>query len=144
LVFGRRIRVGEHAEVGGRSGRVVAVGLIDVRLRDRDGCEVRVPHLLILVHPTRILGVRPRVAVDIVVAPDSAPAHVRQVLLDAVANFGESPSVELTGLDSDAATYRVVLSVVPELGTSQVRISIAEALSEAGIALGRSAGRHTA
>jgi small-conductance mechanosensitive channel len=144
VVFGRRIRVGEHAEVGGRSGRVVAVGLIDVRLRDRDGCEVRVPHLLTLVHPTRVLGVRPRVAVDIVVAPDSAPAHVRQVLLDAVSNFGESPSVELTGLDADAAAYRVTLSVVPELGTGQLRISIAEALREAGIALGRSAGRHTA
>jgi small-conductance mechanosensitive channel len=144
VVFGRRIRVGEHAEVGGRSGRVVAVGLIDVRLRDRDGCEVRVPHLLTLVRPTRVLGVRPRVAVEVIVAPDSAPAHVRQVLLDAVATLGESPNVELTGLDADAAAYRVVLSIVPELGTSQIRISIAEALAEAGIALGRSTGRQPA
>jgi small-conductance mechanosensitive channel len=144
VVFGRRIRVGEHTEVGGRSGRVVAVGLIDVRLRDRDGCEVRVPHLLTLVHPTRMLGVRPRIAVEVVVAPDSAPAHVRQVLLDAVANVGESPSVELTRLDAAAADYRVTLSVVPEIGPSQVRIALAEALAEAGIALGRSAGRHSA
>ncbi|HVW24859.1 MAG TPA: mechanosensitive ion channel family protein [Polyangiaceae bacterium] len=141
VVFGRRIRVGEHAELGGCSGRVVAVGLVDVRLRDRDGCEVRVPHLLTLVRPTRVLGVRPRVAVELVVAPDSAPAHVRQVLLDAVAALGESPSVELAAIDADAASYRVTLSVVPELGASQIRITLAEALVEAGIALGRSAGR---
>ena len=141
VVFGRRIRVGEHAEIGGRSGRVVAVGLIDVRLRDRDGCEVRVPHLLSLVHPTRVLGVRPRITVDVVVAPGAAPAYVRQVLLDAVATLGESPSVDLTQIDADAASYRVTLSVVPELGPGQVRLSLVEALSEAGIALGRAAGR---
>ncbi|HEX4339056.1 MAG TPA: mechanosensitive ion channel domain-containing protein [Polyangiaceae bacterium] len=141
IVFGRRIRVGEHAEIGGRTGRVVAVGLIDVKMRDRDGCEVRVPHLLALVHPTRVLGVRPRISVEIVVAPDSAPAHVRQVLLDAVSTMGESPAVELTNLDADAASYRVTLSVVPELGAGQVRVSIAEALHEAGIAFGRSSGR---
>ncbi|HEX3597166.1 MAG TPA: mechanosensitive ion channel family protein [Polyangiaceae bacterium] len=140
-VFGRRIRVGEHAEIGGRAGRVIAVGLIDVRLRDRDGCEVRVPHLLELVHPTRVLGVRPRIALDVLVTSDSAPAHVRQVLLDAVTMMGESPAVELTNIDADAASYRVTLSVVPELGAGQVRVSIAEALHDAGIALGRAHGR---
>src|SRR5262249_19256208 len=50
VVFGRRIRVGEYAEIAGRNGRVQAIGLVDVRLRDPDGCEVRVPHLLALVH----------------------------------------------------------------------------------------------
>ena len=141
MVFGRRIRVGEHAEIGGRTGRVLAVGLIDVRLRDRDGCEVRVPHLLALVHPTRVLGVRPRIAVEVVVTPDSAPAHVRQVLLDAVSVMGESPAVEMTGIDADAASYRIALSVVPELGIGQVRVAIAEALTDAGIAFGRAHGR---
>jgi small-conductance mechanosensitive channel len=143
-VFGRRIRSGEYAEIGGRSGRVVAVGLIDVRLRDRDGCDVRVPHLLTLVHPTRILGVRPRVAVEVVVAPDSAPAHVRQVLIDAVSSLGEAAAVELTGIDADAAFYRVVVSVVPELGAGQIRIAMAEALHDAGIGLGRGAARVSA
>jgi len=141
MVFGRRIRPGEYAEVGGRTGRVLAVGLIDVRLRDRDGCEVRVPHLLSLVHPTRILGVRPRVAVEVTVSPDSAPAHVRQVLIDAVSVLGEAAAVELTAMDADAACYRVVVSIVPELGAGQVRIAIAEALHDAGIALGRAAVR---
>jgi small-conductance mechanosensitive channel len=140
-VFGRRIRAGEHAEIGGRTGRIIAVGLIDVRLRDRDGCEVRIPHLLSLVHPTRLLGMRPRVVVDVAVVPDSAPAHVRQVLLDAVSALGESAVVELTGIDADAACYRVVVSIVPELGAGQLRIAMAEALHDAGIGLGRSPAR---
>ena len=143
-IFGRRIRPGEYAEIGGRTGRVLAVGLIDVRLRDRDGCEVRVPHLLSLVHPTRILGVRPRVAVEVTVAPDSAPAHVRQVLIDAVAALGEAAAVELTGIDADAAYYRVVVSIVPELGAGQVRIAIVEALHDAGIGLGRNTAKASA
>jgi small-conductance mechanosensitive channel len=141
IVFGRRIRVGEYAEVGGRGGRVLAVGLVDVRLRDRDGCEVRVPHLLALVHPTRILGVRPRVGIDLAVGPEAAPAHVRQVLVDAAAALGESATVELASIDADASVYRVTLSIVPELGTGQIRIALAEALSEAGIALGRTPAR---
>lgn len=143
-VFGRRIRAGEYAEIGGRTGRVIAVGLIDVRLRDRDGCEVRVPHLLSLVHPTRILGMRPRVAVEVVVTPDSAPAHVRQVLIDAVSALGEAAAVELTGIDADAAIYRVVVSIVPELGAGQVRTAMAEALHDAGIGLGRGAAKASA
>ena len=115
-----------------------------LRLRDRDGCEVRVPHLLTLVHPTRVLGVRPRVAVEVAVAPDSAPAHVRQVLIDAVAALGEAAAVELTGIDADAACYRVVVSIVPELGAGQVRIAMVEALHDAGIGLGRNTARASA
>jgi small-conductance mechanosensitive channel len=141
VVFGRRIRVGEYAEIGGRTGRVLAVGLVDVRLRDRDGCEIRVPHLLALSHPTRVLGVRPRVGVELAVAAGAAPAHVRQVLLEAAQVLGEGASVELADIDADGASYRITVAVVPELGTGQLRTSLAEALAEAGIALGRSAGR---
>jgi small-conductance mechanosensitive channel len=141
VVFGRRLRVGEYAEIAGRSGRVQAIGLVDVRLRDRDGCEVRVPHLLALVHPTRVLGVRPSVAIDLAVGAEAAPAHVRQVLIDAAAALGEAATVELASIDADAAVYRVTVSVVPEIGTGQLRVALAEALSEAGIALGRAPGR---
>ena len=84
---------------------------------------------------------RPRVVVEVAVVPDSAPAHVRQVLIDAVSALGESAVVELAGIDSEAACYRVVVSIVPELGAGQLRIAMAEALHDAGIGLGRSPSR---
>ena len=65
---------------------------------------------------------------------------LRQVLLDAVSALGESAAVELTGIDADAACYRVVVSIVPELGAGQIRIAMAEALHDAGIGDVRSNG----
>src|SRR5262249_32248702 len=59
----RRVRAGDFAEIGGRSGRVLEVGLLDVRLEENDGAQVRVPHLLSLIRPTRVFGRTRRVAV---------------------------------------------------------------------------------
>jgi len=53
-VYGRSMRPGDHAEVAGRSGRVVEVTLRDVRLEEEGGAVVRIPHLLTLVHPIRV------------------------------------------------------------------------------------------
>ncbi len=137
FVYGRRIRPGEHAEIGGRSGRVLAVGLVDVRLRDRDGCEVRVPHLLALVHPTRVLGVRPRVGIDLWASSGVPPGDVRRVLLEAASAFGDSPAVELAAIDREAARYRVTVSIGTSQSPGDVRVALVEALGEAGITLGR-------
>jgi small-conductance mechanosensitive channel len=137
VVYGRRIRVGEHAEVGGRTGKVLAVGLVDVRLRDRDGCDVRVPHLLSLLHPTRSLGMRPRVAVELPASSDASPKDVRRVLLEAASSLGDAPAVELDGVDRDAARYRVTVALGVDRTPGDVRAALVEALASAGIALGR-------
>jgi small-conductance mechanosensitive channel len=140
-VYGRRLRVGEHAEVGGRAGKVIALGLMDVRLRDRDGCEVRVPHLLSLLHPTRSLGTRPRLGVELRAASGVVPAReVRRLLLEAASALGEAPSVELTDVGADAACFRVTLSVGPEKTPGDVRLALVEALASAGVAMGHVRG----
>jgi small-conductance mechanosensitive channel len=141
VVYGRRVRVGQHADIGGASGKVLAVGLVDVRLLDADGCEIRVPHLLSLVRPTRLLGARPRVVVELAVGPDVALGEVQRMLLDAASAFGERPVVELAHIDRDAATFRVVVSAPPGASTSDARIVLCEALSRAGVALGRASER---
>jgi small-conductance mechanosensitive channel len=53
-VYGGALRPGDSAEVGGRRGRVVEVTFREIVLEDEDGARVRVPHLLALLHPTRV------------------------------------------------------------------------------------------
>jgi len=141
IIYGRRVRVGQHADLGGASGKVLAVGLVDVRLLDADGCEIRVPHLLSLVRPTRLLGARPRVVVELAVSAEVGLGEVQQVLLDAATAFGERAVVELASIDRDAATFRVVVSAPTGATASDARIVLCEALSGAGVPLGRTVER---
>jgi small-conductance mechanosensitive channel len=53
-VYGGALRPGDVAEVGGRRGRILEVNFRDVVLEDAEGALVRVPHLLALLHPTRV------------------------------------------------------------------------------------------
>ncbi len=69
VMYGRRLRVNEHAAIGGRHGRVRAITLLEVVLEDADGSAIYVPHLHGLWHPTSALGASPPVVVEVVVAP---------------------------------------------------------------------------
>lgn len=141
VVYGRRVRVGQHAELGTRVGKVIAVGLVDVVLQDADGCQVRVPHLTTLVHPTRILGENPRIAVEFAVGPMVATATVRKVLHDAAAALGDFPVVQLSAIDADAQHYRVTVLAKAGVTASDVRLALADALRNGGVALGRGSKR---
>ena len=57
-VLRRTVRPGEMVELGGRQGQVRAVTLLEVQLEDGDGAELRVPHLVAFLHPSRALGTR--------------------------------------------------------------------------------------
>jgi len=138
VVYGRKVRSGDHVEFGGREGRVTSVGLVDVRLRDRDGCEVRVPHLLSLFHATRVLGSRPRLAVHVSTAGSTAVGDARKILGDAAKALGENAAVELSHVDADSAHFRVTVSASGDRSASDVRLALVEALGTAGIPLGRS------
>ena len=54
-----RVRPGEMVELGGRQGQVRAVTLLEVQLEDAEGAELRIPHLVAFLHPTRALGAGP-------------------------------------------------------------------------------------
>jgi small-conductance mechanosensitive channel len=135
LVYGRRLGRGEHAEIGGRIGKITDIGLLDVAMIDDDGCEVRVPHLLSLFHPTRRLGRRRRVAFEVAVASPADPTDVRARLLDVAARFGDTPGVEL--VDASAGTMRYRVRLAPENATdlTELRIAILDALTSGDIAL---------
>ncbi|HVU05644.1 MAG TPA: mechanosensitive ion channel domain-containing protein [Polyangiaceae bacterium] len=136
LVYGRRVRVGQHVQIGEHAGRVVGVGLLDVQLIDRDGCEVRVPHLVTLYRPTRIAGMRPRIGVDVAIAATADPKRGKTVLLDAASALGERAVVELASADATSHRYRVTVGVPSDTTPGDVRLALLEALAAASLPLG--------
>jgi len=115
VVFNRRLRPGDFVEIGGRTGRIRSVTLLEVAVEDESGCEVRIPHILGLLHPTRLMGPSPVVSVELVVDPKASQVRVREVLVDAASKVGATPRVDLVSIDIDGALYRVTVGVGPQL-----------------------------
>jgi hypothetical protein len=142
-VFGRRLRLGDFVEAGGRTGIVRDVTLLELVIEDAFGCEVHVPQLLGLWHPTRVLGQAPLTTIDVVVDPRERPADVEEAFLDAVLLTCERARVELLSLDADGARWRV--SGVPKhsKGAGALADAVAHAIADRQIALGRASGAAT-
>jgi small-conductance mechanosensitive channel len=145
VVFDRKLHVGDFAEVGGKTGLVRAVSLLEVSLEDERGCEVRVPHLASLLHATRLLGKHPPLVVEITVAAGHATTKVRDILEGEVRRITEQSKVSLDWIDADGAGYSVVVHSADPAFRSVVLVALSEALSANGISLGRrrSEGPHT-
>jgi small-conductance mechanosensitive channel len=136
-VFARRLRLGDFVEAGGRAGVIRDVTLLEIVLEDPFGCEVRVPQLLGLWHPTRILGGGPLASIDVVVDPREPSGRVEEALVGAVVATCERARVELLSLDADGARWRV--SGIPKhaKGAASLADAVTGAITEQGIALGR-------
>ncbi|MDC0748042.1 mechanosensitive ion channel [Polyangium mundeleinium] len=136
VVYGRRLSVGDHAEIGGRAGRVRAVSLLEVELEGEDG-TFRIPHLYSLVRPTRLLGVEPPVSVEVTLEKAALDDEARELLREAAGAVGSRPRVELVRLDAEGACYRVTAHRAGVAAASELVVILAEALSAAEIPLGR-------
>lgn len=137
VIYGRRLRVGDIADVGGRAGRVRELTLIEARLEDEDGCVVRVPHLLSLFHPTRIRGRPPVVAVEISVDPAADLERVRELLLKTGSGLGSRARAALVAIDEGGAHFRATMACDGDDVRSRWLIAVAQALVAAEIQLGR-------
>ncbi|WP_437804041.1 mechanosensitive ion channel family protein [Sorangium sp. So ce693] len=137
VIYGRRLRVGDIADVGGRAGRVRELTLIEARLEDEDGCVVRVPHLLSLFHPTRIRGRPPVVAVEISVDPAADLERVRELLLKTGSGLGSRARAALVAIDEGGAHFRATMACDGDDVRSRWLIAVAQALVAAEIPLGR-------
>jgi small-conductance mechanosensitive channel len=141
VVFGRRLTVGEYAEVGGKAGLVRRLSLLEVSLEDSAGCEVRVPHLASLLHPTRLLGKRRPVEVDLVVAAGASPAKVKPILEKEAARIGDRFAVNLEWIDAEGSGYTVtVFSADPGAKTTLLTAFMASLAAE-GVGLGKRRSR---
>ncbi|WP_437987674.1 mechanosensitive ion channel domain-containing protein [Sorangium sp. So ce117] len=137
VIYGRRLRVGDIADVGGRAGRVRELTLFEARLEDEDGCVVRVPHLLSLFHPTRIRGRPPVVAVEISVDPAADLDRVRELLLKTGSGLGSRARAALVAIDEGGAHFRATMACDGDDVRSRWLTAVAQALVAADIQLGR-------
>jgi len=138
-VFTRRIKPGDFVEAGGRAGVVRDVTLLELVLEDSVGCEVRIPQLLGLWHPTRVLGGAPMVTIEITVDPKERPAKVEGALTGATGATCDRARVELLSIDADGARWRVSGITKRGSGAAALADAVAQAIAEGGIALGRRA-----
>jgi small-conductance mechanosensitive channel len=129
VVYGRGLRVGDVAEIGGQVGLVKAVDLLSVVLEDAGGRPVRVPHLVSLFQPMRILGPSVLITVDVTVSGAEDQARVKTLLTDAAGSHASGARVELRALDATGALYQVVS------GYEDVGLRVAAALKDGGIQL---------
>jgi small-conductance mechanosensitive channel len=145
LLFGRRLRPGQFVRIGRYGGRIASIGLLEVRLEDAAGAELRVPHLYSLAQPTQVLGLHETTTLDVAVATlSSRLSEVRDRLLDVARVHGEDARVELLSVDSERAHYRIHLRLEGVDARSTLQLAVATALAQAGIALGRLPSREGA
>lgn len=136
-LFGRRLRAGEYVELGAYRGRVSQLNLLELRLEVTDRTELRVPHLLTLVRPMRLLGARPRLTLDLYVHASSSVTEVRSLLASVAGRVGTEPSVEIVSADADAIRFRIAATCESLDARTAFHIAALDALSGAGITLGR-------
>jgi Mechanosensitive ion channel len=136
-LYGRRLRVGEYVELGAYRGRVAELNLLELRLTVTDRTELRVPHLLTLVRPMRLLGARPRLTLDMYVHASSSVTEVRSLLALVAGKVGSEPSVEIVSADADAIRFRIAATCESLDARTAFHIAALDALSGAGITLGR-------
>ncbi len=136
-LYGRRLRVGEFVELGAYRGRVAQLNLLELRLLVTDRTELRVPHLLTLVRPLRLLGARPRLTLDLYVHASSSVTEVRTLLATVAGKVGSEPSVEIVSANADAIRFRVAATCESLEARTAFHIAALDALSSAGVTLGR-------
>jgi small-conductance mechanosensitive channel len=129
VVYGRGLRVGDVAEIGGQVGTVKEVDLLSVVLEDTRGRPVRVPHLVSLFQPTRVLGPVTLVTLNVTVGGTEDQTRVKALLTEAAGSHASGARVELSALDANGALYRVTS------GYEDVGLRVASALKDGGIQL---------
>ncbi len=135
-VFWRRFTIGEFVSFDGRQGRVANVTLFEIRVLDGEGAELRIPHLLTLVKPIRVLGAFPLATFEVVVDASVPQDKVRKLMATSGASKHGEPRVRLLAIDADGARYEIVAKRA--LDEEDPATAITKALMEAGISLGRS------
>jgi hypothetical protein len=117
------------------------VTLLELVLEDALGCEVRVPQLLGLWHPTRVLGGAPMATIELEVDARERPARVEEALVGAAVATCDRARVDLVSLDADSARWRVAGVTKHGKGPAALADAVVQAIAEKGIALGRRGSR---
>jgi hypothetical protein len=118
-----------------QTGRVVRVGLFEVQLEDAAATEINVPHILGLVHATRIHRHPPLGSIEVVLDPAASQADVEKGLLEAARELSTRAKVELLYIDHLGAHWRVTSAM--SRGDNTLVRAVQSAIEKLGVELGR-------
>ena len=135
MIFAGRLRVGDFVVFDGRQGRVAQMTLLELRIHDGEGSEMRVPYLLTLVRPIRVLGPYRLTTLEIAVDAKADQTRVREILTTAQKGKHGAPRIRLMGFDAEGARYEIIAKRA--IDEEDPSIAIIKALEDAGIGLGR-------
>ncbi|HEY8074204.1 MAG TPA: mechanosensitive ion channel family protein, partial [Labilithrix sp.] len=138
VVYGRRFAKGDQVEIGGKSGKVTDITLLDLKLEDEALSLVTVPHLATLWTPTRVHRHAPLTSIDVVVDPATPQADVEKALFEAARSLSGRGRVELVYLDDVGAHWRVTSASMRH--DVSLGHAVQEALAKIGAKLGRRQG----
>ena len=133
VVFGRRVRTGDYADIRGVSGRVTKVTLLETHLEDDDGAVLRVPHLVQLIREVRILGRAPLVTIEVTLGDDAPIELVEPALVEATRGVGTRPRVELVAVKGNETHYRLTVGSSIKGARGRLLQAIAKELRERGL-----------
>jgi small-conductance mechanosensitive channel len=105
ILWRRRVRVGERAELGGCRGRVLGMDLWSVRMEDGSGAELHVPHWLVLTHPMRVFPLMRRVTVALEVADTTPVAQTLTCLQHAPGDGFDHVTVMVVAVGEGRVSY---------------------------------------
>jgi small-conductance mechanosensitive channel len=145
LLFERPVRIGDYLEVGGVSGQVSKIGVRSSTLHSFDGSDLIIPNANLISREVvnwTLTGTRRQILLNIPVAYENDPTQVRDLLSATAASHSDvldfpKPTALFLGFGNNALNFEVRFwaprpEAVPQL-KSDVALSIAAALSEAGI-----------
>jgi hypothetical protein len=135
LLFSGRLQTGLFVEIGAHAGRLTTLTLTELRIEDRSGAEVRVPYLVTLFRPLRLLGETLPSNYEVTVDARAQQGRIRKALSDAVRRQGRAAQVELVEIEGEVARYRVLGVAAP--GEDDLASAIADALTREGLGFGR-------
>lgn len=137
-IFGRRLKVGAHVQIGTDVGRIETLGLLTLDLMRPDRVSVRVPHLKTLWTPIRVFGAGPRISLELPVQASANPARVLELLSQASEQFGSDPEVELLRADALALWFRVSVTAAGWSDHTRLQVQLLERLTQANLRVTRS------
>ncbi|MDX2051027.1 MAG: mechanosensitive ion channel [Polyangiaceae bacterium] len=132
-LFLRRLEVGQHVEFGGQSGRVLEVGLLEVRLSGLDGAEVRVPHLLGLFRPTRYFPNKAMASLLLEVPRSVERTRLETALGSLAIERPLLAHLELLEIGPSSWTHRITVTSLGSVPTKALISVVSEGLERAEI-----------
>lgn len=137
-LYGGRLQLGHEIQVGTHAGRLVFVDLVELRLTTPSGGELRIPHLVTLVHPITVLAASNGSVRRLVVTAEATVERLMEVLIGQAALEDlaalaivklETNSVTAELLPKDAGLameQRLLVETAKLLEANHVRLILAE------------------